>query len=309
VRFAVVKYFLDENPGDVRVNLVCNTGLDREQSATISGQLGDNLVVFVVEEMVPVADPDLYWCEITETDQPAGYVPLYIPFELDPAATPDQLRDLAEAHHGDYPTSCRYEGIEGPDDPNLEDLMADLDHVGPIRDVNFCLIVNVPHPVEVDVTKTWDITGVGGEDYDTHATIRAKAKWIKDADKCRHHGGHGGADDDLNGDWDCKYLDFDGDDTKSFYVWPYYNPGDDDVDQGIGVYFKELLIDDAFEVDNTCGGGSEGSIRVRVGDTDAGCTFHNVLFFEGIPTLSRYGLALLALLMLGMGAVAFRRIV
>jgi len=37
------------------------------------------------------------------------------------------------------------------------------------------------------------------------------------------------------------------------------------------------------------------------------CTFTNTVFFEGIPTLSHYGLALMALLMLGVGMVSFRR--
>ncbi|MFC1695442.1 IPTL-CTERM sorting domain-containing protein [Pseudomonadota bacterium] len=39
------------------------------------------------------------------------------------------------------------------------------------------------------------------------------------------------------------------------------------------------------------------------------CTFTNTVFFEGIPTLSQYGLALMALLMLGVGMVSFRRFV
>ena len=39
------------------------------------------------------------------------------------------------------------------------------------------------------------------------------------------------------------------------------------------------------------------------------CTFTNTVFFEGIPTLNQYGLMLLALLMLGVGAVGFRRFV
>jgi hypothetical protein len=39
------------------------------------------------------------------------------------------------------------------------------------------------------------------------------------------------------------------------------------------------------------------------------CTFTNTIFFEGIPTLNQYGLALLALLMLGIGAVGLRRFV
>lgn len=39
----------------------------------------------------------------------------------------------------------------------------------------------------------------------------------------------------------------------------------------------------------------------------AECTLYNIAFYEGIPTLSQYGMALMALLMLGMGAVAYRR--
>ena len=39
----------------------------------------------------------------------------------------------------------------------------------------------------------------------------------------------------------------------------------------------------------------------------AACTFTNTVFFEGIPSLSQYSLALLAVLMLGVGLVGFRR--
>ena len=41
--------------------------------------------------------------------------------------------------------------------------------------------------------------------------------------------------------------------------------------------------------------------------SDVQCTFVNTAFFEGIPTLSQYGMALMALLMLGIGMVGFRR--
>ena len=39
------------------------------------------------------------------------------------------------------------------------------------------------------------------------------------------------------------------------------------------------------------------------------CTFTNTVFFEGIPTLSQYGLAIMALLMLAVGYIGFRRFV
>jgi hypothetical protein len=41
----------------------------------------------------------------------------------------------------------------------------------------------------------------------------------------------------------------------------------------------------------------------------AECTILNTAFFEGIPTLSQYGMAIMALLMLGIGFVGFRRFV
>ena len=41
----------------------------------------------------------------------------------------------------------------------------------------------------------------------------------------------------------------------------------------------------------------------------ASCKFTNTVFFEGIPTLNQYGLAIMALLMLGVGFVGFRRFV
>jgi hypothetical protein len=39
------------------------------------------------------------------------------------------------------------------------------------------------------------------------------------------------------------------------------------------------------------------------------CVFTNTVFFEGIPTLNQYGLALLVLLTLGVGFVGLRRFV
>lgn len=41
---------------------------------------------------------------------------------------------------------------------------------------------------------------------------------------------------------------------------------------------------------------------------DSSCTFTNTVFFEGIPAVNGYGLVMMALLMLGMGLVGFRRL-
>lgn len=65
---------------------------------------------------------------------------------------------------------------------------------------------------------------------------------------------------------------------------------------------KESVVEGGIEADSSdC-----DTVSVTVG-SDASCTIVNTRLYEGIPTLSQYGLGLLALLMLGMGLVAFRR--
>jgi len=51
-----------------------------------------------------------------------------------------------------------------------------------------------------------------------------------------------------------------------------------------------------------------GAVSLGAGGSHT-CYFTNTVFFEGIPTLSQYGLAIMALLMLGVGYVGFRRFV
>jgi len=51
-----------------------------------------------------------------------------------------------------------------------------------------------------------------------------------------------------------------------------------------------------------------GTVTLMAGGTEE-CTIVATAFFEGIPTLSQYGMAIMALLMLGVGFVGFRRFV
>ena len=51
------------------------------------------------------------------------------------------------------------------------------------------------------------------------------------------------------------------------------------------------------------------SVTYNLGDATGGCTITATAFFEGIPTLSQYGMAIMVLLMLGVGFVGFRRFV
>ncbi len=65
---------------------------------------------------------------------------------------------------------------------------------------------------------------------------------------------------------------------------------------------SEMLLDSAAEGDDSdC---AVLPIEIAQGNS---CTIYNTVFFEGIPTLNRYGMLLLALLMLGVGVIGFRR--
>lgn len=64
---------------------------------------------------------------------------------------------------------------------------------------------------------------------------------------------------------------------------------------------QEDLESSGIETSNGCSPDS-----VSVGE-QVSCEITNSLFFEGIPSLDRYGMALMALLMLGVGFVGFRR--
>jgi len=68
---------------------------------------------------------------------------------------------------------------------------------------------------------------------------------------------------------------------------------------------NESNYDSAVESDQGC----SGATTFAIGDGEKSCTVTNTVFFEGIPTLSQYGLAILAVLMLGVGFVGFRRFV
>ncbi len=77
-----------------------------------------------------------------------------------------------------------------------------------------------------------------------------------------------------------------------------------DVDSTNGpanCWAKERIFSSAVEVDNPC----RTPQGLTMGQTTS-CTITNTVFYEGIPVLNRYGLAILTLLMLGVG---FRRMI
>ena len=113
------------------------------------------------------------------------------------------------------------------------------------------------------------------------------------------------------GDFDDEEGDYTGMGTATFEVIPdfYSTAADPKLQEYTTCYTKESLKDSYVELDNGCGESlSEGTIMVSAGMGDE-CTMTNTVFFEGIPTLNQYGMAIMALLMLGVGFVGFRRFV
>jgi len=186
-----------------------------------------------------------------------------------------------EANDSDSPFSCLF--VAGD---NL------------LPDANFCDILNVPAPVTVSVTKEWDITGAVSDEVDDMIYIDVSSEGFIT-------GGHECYGDGASSEYDqwCIRLYFDGSMTKAIQVVPSFD--------GTNVYLYEHIYDSSVESSNDCGNGyegMEGTVKIWPGQ-GASCKFTNTVFFEGIPTLSQYGLAIMALLMLGVGFVGFRRFV
>ena len=143
-----------------------------------------------------------------------------------------------------------------------------------------CSIFNQANPGVFTVYKEWELINDGGDAVFAEAwvTIYCDAAIV------------GGAQD--NGYY-----------TLSAWL------GDNDsltamVDTTLGAatcWAYESLAESGVESSDDC-----GSRQIPAGGSSS-CTFVNTVFFEAIPTLSQYGLALLALLMLGVGLVGFRR--
>lgn len=172
---------------------------------------------------------------------------------------------------------------------------------GTLGELNQCEITNAAAPVTVAVTKVWVISGEVGNTTDTNITITAKTQ----GDIV---GGYDCYGDSMSGtasipDAECIDLDFNGSETETFQVVPTF--------EGVTVYLSEDIKDSSVESSNNCGNGYEGmeGMVTVYPSQGASCTFTNTVFFEGIPTLSQYGLAIMALLMLGVGFVGFRRFV
>ncbi|MEJ8566518.1 IPTL-CTERM sorting domain-containing protein [Elongatibacter sediminis] len=267
--FSVEKDFSDDNPGEVDVTISCNTGLPLEQTKTISEGEG---VQFIVTDY----DDGELDCTITES-VPAGYEVEY---------------DDGSSVSAD---SCQYENVA-------------------FGQGFSCDITNTPAPVDIVIEKEWVFegsTGPEGVDTDYWLTLWCDAEIVNGVDTgdfveapaVPGPKGPGGCglvqptqeSGQFIGNYHNWCQSFYGDSSAVFnaQVIPEYPDSH--------CYVTESVFDGAVEVDNGC-----DDLTVSAGQ-GASCTITNSVFYEGIPTLSQYGMAILALLMLGMGLVGFRR--
>ena len=270
---------LDGNTEDsVLVSITCDNGTIAPTNAVLGNGEGQ---VFVIDNLgTSTAE-----CTVTQSAL-SDYDSLYL---CDPTAdaagdaqcgNPDALSE----------TSCSYAAVAA-------------DQAG------YCAIYNLPSFVDVDVTKVWEEFGAEQADFDTDVRLTLF---------CEATGLFGGEIDGGtrfgSGPWFrtvilSDYTDEDGDyigeGTVTFGVRPTWYPTESDPDdqEYQECYVQEDINNSAIEVDNGCTG-----IEVSAGMGDE-CTITNTVFFEGIPTLSQYGMANMALLMLGVGFVGMRRFV
>ena len=165
-------------------------------------------------------------------------------------------------------------------------------YIGGNDSANTCHIINDADPVDVVIEKLWVVDGMGGDEIHQSYTLTlyCDAEIELRVSSCGDSNNRG-----YPGYKSCQVFKGQGSDTFTAQVRPEY--------PGSSCWVVESYIDDAVEVQNDCG---PGKLEISAGN-GASCLITNTVFFEGIPTLSQYGLALLALLMLSVGMVGFRR--
>ncbi|MEJ8568910.1 IPTL-CTERM sorting domain-containing protein [Elongatibacter sediminis] len=302
VTFTVQKLFMDGNDDtDVELNISCNTGIPLDQSKTatlVPGPLGSP-ATYEVEFVVEQYDQGELDCTIAETPVP-GYLASY---NCDVAVS-------GSCDVGD-PSGINYDSFyEGPC------VFEDIDNANGSQSPweNLCVIRNYPAPADIEITKDWIIEGSDtSQDVSTdyRLTLWCDAEIIGGINLFEVMQA-GGSDNIIIGPPGCGFLVKGGESNQliPIYDWclSFNGEGDDVFNAEVipeypdsNCYVVETVYDSAVEVDNGC-----GSLTVAAGGS-ASCTITNTVFFEGIPTLSQYGLAILAMLMLGVGFVGFRR--
>ncbi len=290
--FEVQKRYMDGN-NDVPVTLAlsCNTGLPLDQETTVfpdnQGNFGRGQfeVKFVVESYT---DGELD-CTVTEQAAP-GYTGSY-----NCAGNANTDCDVGGPSGIYAGTPYEDQFFEGP--CVWEDITADGENGAAMK----CVIRNYPDPVEVSIYKDWVVNSSDFQDVSSDITIELGCSSPIISFDCPILGPHTDSPtaEQPAGKNGFEYYVFCGGETGPNDVGLIATVIPDYPTTSCGAY--EFVYDDSIEVENGC-----ESFEVSVGQGHS-CTITNTVFFEGIPTLSQYGMAILALLMLGVGLVGFRR--
>jgi hypothetical protein len=275
--FVVQKIFEDGNDEtDVTLHMFCNSGNPTEQSLTVTpdnGVFNGTFEVAFVLDNIPQERNEAIICTIEET--PIGGYQGYYSCGGASDSDPDESCDVPLGTLGDE-VECRW---------------SDVDE----GDVNYCIIRNVPNTAEFSITKEWVVEGAGGNllDFEARMAIRSTA-YFTNSHECKG-----------NSNQFCSWVTFDNgpaSETQTFTIYPGF--------EGASIYVEEKIWDSSFDSDNDCGGSMSVMPEGYEGASgEDSCTFTNTAFFEGIPTLNQYGMAIMALLMLGVGFIGFRRFV
>jgi len=149
---------------------------------------------------------------------------------------------------------------------------------------NLCQVQSYPNPVPFTVIKEWLFAAeeIGEQDF---ANIKLECQNV---------------------------FDGDGQSSGNLMLWHWPVAGNSERTASIQPSFLgntrcralENNTFSAVEATNGC----EDWMPVLIGDNSGSCTITNTVFLEGIPTLGEYGRWLMALMLLGIGMVAVRRI-
>ncbi len=163
----------------------------------------------------------------------------------------------------------------------------------PLAEETFiCDVVLTAEDVTFTVTKEWDVTRVGGDLLNPSYGID-----IICTEDITDSGGTSGTAD-WCGDTKCAWNE----NTRSKMTFWVEVDATGSTPSCWAV--EEDIVDSAVDSDD-----SDCTSRPIGVNSSSSCTIVNTVFYEGIPTLNQYGLAIMALLMLGVGFVGFRRFV
>ena len=272
--FAVKKVFSDDATTPVQVQIDCNTGAIPDHIKTVTP---DDSEEFEIKWIITDFDAGELDCTVSELPVP-GYTTLY----FDDIANANELVNdgTSDSDEG----GCHFRNMFGGEEST-------------------CVVYNELEEVDVAITKVW---------FDEHPEFN-NSLWARVHWECRY------ARDRISEDLpfgsvytnpstftEDDYLWFPDSDftaengytrTRSFSVYPNWNP-----DQQTVCEAYERIKDSSVESDDA----SCDELKLAPG-AGAECTIVNTRIYEGIPTLSQYGLALLALMMLTVGLMAGRR--